>query len=377
MPRIRSFKPSFWSNEELSEVPYEYRLLFMGLWTLSDREGRLEDRPKRIKIVIFPYDNVDINTGLDVLQDHKFIIRYKTKDGLALIQVVNFSKHQIIYGSEVYSKSIFPPPGFQGNSKEIPRTSKEIELFSKEQYSNSKEGASAPEKSYKHYSYVVCFINNECNLLDYQLFSQRKFQGNSKEIISKARNRRWVIGKEVIGKEVGGVRGGEIPPPAEQKTKKNNANDEPQNEPEPTPSSAAPPSVENSKLTPMAILPVEECLIAYFEHPCMSRSLEQHAMARYMDVATLRDWGDAFVQWLHIRGEASKQLQDFGRHFFLWLKDQDINENPKKLLENAGNSKKQQRAKQAPGARSDVQSAFSRIDQLPDRSGRSGDGSKR
>jgi len=32
------------------------RLLYPGLWMLADREGRLEDRPLRIKAEILPYD---------------------------------------------------------------------------------------------------------------------------------------------------------------------------------------------------------------------------------------------------------------------------------------------------------------------------------
>lgn len=27
-------------NEDIIELPYEARLLFIGLWTLADREGR-------------------------------------------------------------------------------------------------------------------------------------------------------------------------------------------------------------------------------------------------------------------------------------------------------------------------------------------------
>ena len=49
MARARNIKPGFFKNEFLAEMPCEVRLLFIGLWTLADREGRLEDRPKRIK----------------------------------------------------------------------------------------------------------------------------------------------------------------------------------------------------------------------------------------------------------------------------------------------------------------------------------------
>ena len=51
MARSRNIKPGFFKNEDLLDLPYEYRLLFVGLWTLADREGYLEDRPKRIRML--------------------------------------------------------------------------------------------------------------------------------------------------------------------------------------------------------------------------------------------------------------------------------------------------------------------------------------
>ena len=48
MARARNIKPGFFANENLAECDPLARLLFAGLWCLADREGRLEDRPKRI-----------------------------------------------------------------------------------------------------------------------------------------------------------------------------------------------------------------------------------------------------------------------------------------------------------------------------------------
>jgi hypothetical protein len=93
MPRARNIKPGFFANEDLAEIEPIGRLLFIGLWTLADRDGRLEDRPKRIKGELFPYDNCDINALLDDLQKYGFIMRYEV-DGGKYIQIVNFSKHQ-------------------------------------------------------------------------------------------------------------------------------------------------------------------------------------------------------------------------------------------------------------------------------------------
>ena len=43
-------------NEELADLDPIARLLFIYLWMLADREGRLEDRPKRIAGRALPYD---------------------------------------------------------------------------------------------------------------------------------------------------------------------------------------------------------------------------------------------------------------------------------------------------------------------------------
>jgi hypothetical protein len=54
--RSRNLKPGFFRNEQLGNLPFEARILFEGLWCLSDREGFFENRPNRIAAEIFPYD---------------------------------------------------------------------------------------------------------------------------------------------------------------------------------------------------------------------------------------------------------------------------------------------------------------------------------
>ncbi len=62
MARARNIKPGLFKNEILGVAEPIYTLLFEGLWLLADREGRLEDRPLRIKAEIFPY-----REGLDLV----------------------------------------------------------------------------------------------------------------------------------------------------------------------------------------------------------------------------------------------------------------------------------------------------------------------
>lgn len=99
MARARNIKPAFFQNEDLIELDFATRLLFIGLWTVADREGRLADRPKRIKMQVFPADNVDVDTALDELDHSGFIERYVVH-GERYIQIINFGRHQNPHGKE-------------------------------------------------------------------------------------------------------------------------------------------------------------------------------------------------------------------------------------------------------------------------------------
>ena len=113
MSRARNIKPGFFKNELLVELPFEYRLLFVGLWTMADRDGRLEDRPTKIRMELFPADAVDVNAGLQALHDAGFVLRYEA-DGRRLVQVLAWEKHQNPHMKE--AKSTLPAPGEHGAS---------------------------------------------------------------------------------------------------------------------------------------------------------------------------------------------------------------------------------------------------------------------
>jgi hypothetical protein len=107
MMRARNIKPGFFKNELLAEVSPLGRILFSGLWCAADREGRLEDRPRKWKAEILPYDDCDVDELLDDLTQRDFIIRYEV-GGIRYIQVVNFTRHQNPHKAE--RLSVIPPP---------------------------------------------------------------------------------------------------------------------------------------------------------------------------------------------------------------------------------------------------------------------------
>lgn len=104
--RARNIKPGLFRNEILGAADPLLTILFEGLWCCADREGRLEDRPLRIKADVLPYrENLDINRYLTVLAQCKFILRYKHGED-HYIQVLNFLKHQNPHKTE--KPSIIP-----------------------------------------------------------------------------------------------------------------------------------------------------------------------------------------------------------------------------------------------------------------------------
>ena len=93
MARTRLIKPSFFLDEAVAEMPDTAQLLFIGLWTLADRNGRLRDAYKSIRAQIFPYRDVNVSDLLDLIASANLIDRYKVGNE-RIIQIRSFGKHQ-------------------------------------------------------------------------------------------------------------------------------------------------------------------------------------------------------------------------------------------------------------------------------------------
>ena len=140
MARARNIKPGFFTNEDLVEIDPLGRLLFIGLWTLADREGRLDDRPKKIKMEVFPCDNCDVDELLEQLAEKGFILRYQVGSG-KYIQIVNFSKHQNPHKNEKPSEIPAPNCEKEESAPEESSTTPVMERTTPE------KAESAPEKA--------------------------------------------------------------------------------------------------------------------------------------------------------------------------------------------------------------------------------------
>lgn len=109
MARTRLLKPEFFRSEDVGTLEPMARLLFAGLWTLADREGRLFDRPRRIAADLFPYDEdpkVDLHLG--ALAARGLIVRY-VADGKNCLEITGFKKHQAPHFKEPAGEVPAPP----------------------------------------------------------------------------------------------------------------------------------------------------------------------------------------------------------------------------------------------------------------------------
>jgi hypothetical protein len=167
MSRARNIKPGFFKNDLLAECSSLARILFIGLWCEADREGRLENRPKRIKAECLPYDDCDISTLLGELSDRGFIVCYEA-NGSHYIAIPEFGKHQNPHVKEQASQ--IPAPcmpsaspvqarGNPGDSTEVARLIPDSLLLnpdSSEKKADADASApDAPEKPKKQKSAAV------------------------------------------------------------------------------------------------------------------------------------------------------------------------------------------------------------------------------
>ena len=105
MPRTRLLKPTFFVNDTLAECDPLARLLFMGLWCLSDGTGRLEYRPGKIKAQVLPYDDCDVDRLVMQLESRGFVRTYLVGERV-ILQICKFKEHQKPHPHE--PKNVFP-----------------------------------------------------------------------------------------------------------------------------------------------------------------------------------------------------------------------------------------------------------------------------
>jgi hypothetical protein len=108
--RIRTIKPELAAHEGLFDLEQEaglpVRFAWCMLFTVADREGRFQWRPRTLKAQILPHDDIDFSRVLDAWVTRGFIVKYRVGDAWYGC-IPTFSKHQVINNRE--AKSDLPP----------------------------------------------------------------------------------------------------------------------------------------------------------------------------------------------------------------------------------------------------------------------------
>ena len=111
--RIRTIKPEFWGSPDVAQLDFFERLLFIGLWSMADDEGRLLADMNWIRSQLFPLDDhvgedsvrthgglmedsVSLHGVLIHLSNMGLITLYQVDNGRTYCQVTNFTTHQRI-----------------------------------------------------------------------------------------------------------------------------------------------------------------------------------------------------------------------------------------------------------------------------------------
>lgn len=114
--RIRSLKPEMWQDEKIGRVTRDARLLFVGLITLADDEGRFRAPAPLVLGHIYPWDTVSprrLESWMRELEEVGLVVRYEV-GGQRYGHLPGWAKHQVINRAR---PSMLPEPSVNGRGK--------------------------------------------------------------------------------------------------------------------------------------------------------------------------------------------------------------------------------------------------------------------
>lgn len=98
MARIRTIKPKFWTNEDLSALPEATHMLAAALLNYADDEGYFNANPGLIKAECSPLrePSVSIQDSLKMLEGIGYLRLGKASDGKRYGHILTFAEHQVV-----------------------------------------------------------------------------------------------------------------------------------------------------------------------------------------------------------------------------------------------------------------------------------------
>jgi hypothetical protein len=120
---MRSVKPEFFADQEITLLSRDIRLLYIGLWGLADEHGRLQGDPRYVKGQLFAYDDDltagDIEKMLDCLIEAGKAHRYRVRNAVYLF-LPKLAKHQRLEPAKVPSRLPSPNESERGADESEP-----------------------------------------------------------------------------------------------------------------------------------------------------------------------------------------------------------------------------------------------------------------
>lgn len=117
MARKRSISPKLWENEQFIDLTAEARLVWIGLWSVCDRNGCFEWRPRKWALKFAAGLECDAESVFAQLQAAGFLERYEA-GGEAFGFCVKWAKHQDPHPDEA---PVHPMPASQNFTPLPPR----------------------------------------------------------------------------------------------------------------------------------------------------------------------------------------------------------------------------------------------------------------
>jgi len=96
MARRRLIDPGVWCSGHFKRLNNRQRLLWIGLISMSDDEGKFKAEPAVIKSSVFPFDHLSpkvIDADLQHIEEEGLIQRYEV-DGDVYGRIVKWTKYQ-------------------------------------------------------------------------------------------------------------------------------------------------------------------------------------------------------------------------------------------------------------------------------------------
>ncbi len=124
MPRRRMVDPQIWRNEKVGSLPDAGRLLFIGIFSQADDDGRLKASPRFLMATIFPYDNDKTAEDVKLLRDQCAelgLIRLYSNGNEEYLDIPAWKEHQHIR-KDRYTPSTLP--NFKLSSNKVATTVK-------------------------------------------------------------------------------------------------------------------------------------------------------------------------------------------------------------------------------------------------------------